>query len=104
MATPCVIRIEGNTFVELYKHWDGMPSSTLPWLEDFNAEASNALKDDTTYKFAALVRSSIRDAEKYGLDDSKFTGWGIYPPDKVAAAEYIYTLKKDGSVTWEKVV
>ena len=103
MATSCIIRVEGISYVELYKHFDGMPTSTLQWLEDFNAEASNALKDDITYKFAALVRSSIRDAEKYGLDDSKFTGWGIYPPGKMAV-DYIYTLKNDGRVTCEKVV
>ncbi len=102
MATPCSIWVEGVTYAVLCKYWDGMPSSTLPWLEDFNAEASKSLRDNTANKFAALVRSSIEDAAKYGLDDSKFTGWGIYPPDKVAAAEYIYTLKKDGSVTWEK--
>lgn len=37
MATRAVIKIEGVNFAQIYKHWDGYPEATLPWLEAFNS-------------------------------------------------------------------
>jgi hypothetical protein len=53
---------------------------------------------DAAYKFAQLVRSSIRDAEEYGLDSSKHTGWGIVGYNDNCGAEYEYTLLENGEV------
>lgn len=98
MATRAVIQIEGFPLCKLYKHWDGYPSSTLPWLEEFNKDFVTNRGDDPEYKFAQLVRSSAFDAEKFGLDKSRHTGWGVIPIDSDYGADYEYILKKDGSV------
>ena len=100
MGTRSVITVEGIEFVKLYKHWDGYPESTLPWLESFNKDFSENRGDDPEYKIAQLVRSSARDAEKFGLDDSLYTGWGLIPYNVYNNdIEYIYHLKTDGTVT-----
>lgn len=103
MGTRCVIRVEGFDGVELYKHWDGYPDSTLPWLEKFNQDFAKNRGDDPNYKFAQLLRSSARDAKEFNLDDSKYTGWGVFLKDEVGGIEYVYILHADGRVTWEKV-
>jgi hypothetical protein len=98
MATRCCVKIEGTKIAKLYKHWDGGPDSTLPWLEDFNKDFAKYRGVDADYKFAQLVRSSIRDAEEYGLDSSKHTGWGIVDYNDNCGAEYEYTLLENGEV------
>ncbi len=97
MGTSAKIKIENVQYAELYKHWDGNPSSTLQWLEDFNKDFTLNRGEDPEYKFAQLVRSSTRDQEKYNLDDSKYTGWGIVAQDSIDT-DYTYTLMTDGTV------
>ena len=103
MATRAIIIVEGITFAKVYKHYDGYPSATLPWLEEFNENFEESRNNDPEYKFAQLLRSSARrDAEKYNLDDSKFTGWGVVSYWGNNGADYVYTLHIDGSVTCKK--
>ena len=101
MATRCTIKIEGVDYAKVYKHWDGYPDATLKWLEEFNRNFTNNRGDDPIYKFAQLLRSSARDAEKYNLDASLHTGWGVVGFDEHWGAEFEYTLHKDGSVTYK---
>lgn len=101
MSTNAIIKVEGLKCV-LYKHWDGYPQATLQWLIDFNKDFEENRKDDPNYKFAQLIRSSARDAEKYGLDQSIHTGWGVYESmDDITGQEFVYTLKNDGSVVYK---
>jgi len=97
MSTNAVIRVEGFRTAELYKHWDGSPNSTLKWLQDFNESFTESRGHDKNYKFAQLVRSSAIDAEKYNLDSSRDTGWGVFPVGS-AHFDYLYRLRKDGRV------
>ena len=80
-----------------YKHSDGTPKWTLPWLEKFNKDFSTRRRNDAPYKFAQLLRSSVRDGEEFGLDMDEYTGWGVYP-SRDMSADYEYTLLKDGRV------
>jgi len=98
MGTSCIIKVQENKTAVLYKHWDGYPEATLNWLKDFNETFVKNRGDDSPYKLAQLVRSSLADAEKYGLDASRETGWGLYPEGEISGV-YTYILNKDGSVT-----
>ena len=101
MATRCTIKIEGVNYAKVYKHWDGYPDATLKWLEEFNNDFSKNRGEDSIYKFAQLLRSSARDADKYELDASLHTGWGVVPIDEHWGEEFEYTLHKDGEVTYK---
>jgi hypothetical protein len=101
MSTNAVIRVEGQDNIEVYKHWDGYPDSTLPWLKDFNEDFKENRGDDPDYKLAQLLRSSARDAEEFDLDPSKHTGWAVVVA-KSYGWEYRYTLNKDGTVIVEE--
>jgi len=103
MGTRATIKVEGISFAKVYKHFDGDVSSTLPWLENFNKTFTKERGNDSEYKFAQLLRSSVRDQEKYRLDPSTDTGWGVGEYDMNYGEEYEYVLKGDGSVTWKKV-
>jgi hypothetical protein len=103
MATRATIIVEGQPSVKAYKHWDGYPEATLPWLEEFNMAFSYARGDDPDYKLAQLLRSSALDAEKFNLDPSTATGWGIIPIDADMGEEYEYFLRHDGSVDYKPV-
>lgn len=98
MATSAIIQLEGYKVAKLYKHWDGHPDSTLQWLEDFNRDFVENRGDDDVYKFAQLIRSSAFDCEKYHLDKSRYTGWGVIGFDSGYDAKYEYRLMKDGTV------
>jgi len=99
MGTHAVIQIEGIKYAEVYKHWDGSPDSTLEWLESFNERFQEERGTDPKYKFAQLLRSSINDAEKFNLDKSLFTGWGVMEGNSSQEEwKYLYILKDDGSV------
>ena len=98
MATTATISLEGYNVAKLYKHWDGYPEATLQWLEDFNREFVRTRGDDPEYKFAQLIRSSAFDCEKYGLDPSRSTGWGVLEMSSGNVGQYQYRLMKDGSV------
>ena len=103
MGTRATIKIEDVTFAKVYKHFDGYPEATLPWLESFNKRFYEDRGDDPAYKFAQLLRSSVRDQVEYNLDASKETGWGVVEYDDTCGAEYEYILKTDGSVTYAKI-
>jgi hypothetical protein len=98
MATRATIQLEGYTVAKLYKHWDGYPSATLQWLEEFNNDFVENRGDDPSYKFAQLIRSSAFDCEKYGLDPSRHTGWGVIEFIGDSGDEYQYRLMNDGTV------
>lgn len=100
MSTNAVIRLDGFN-IELYKHWDGDPDSTKPWLEKFNKAFVKKRGDNLTYKFAQLLRSSVRMGEEFNLDDSDFTGWGVSKCGE-HYYDYLYVLKSDGTVTVER--
>ncbi len=76
MSTNAIIKVEGLPNVALYKHWDGNPEATLPWLQKFNKEFTEKRAFDPNYKFAQLIRSSAFDQKEFRLDGSKETGWG----------------------------
>ncbi len=68
MATRCTIKIENIDYAKVYKHWDGYPEHMLQWLTEFNVDFSKNRGDDAAYKFAQLLRSSVRDDDRYHLD------------------------------------
>ena len=103
MSTSAVIKVEGINFAKVYKHWDGYPSATLLWLTDFNARFTNARGDDAEYKFAQLLRNSVKDGTKYNLDDSEVTGWGV-TSYKENVGEFEYILHTDGTVTYKETL
>lgn len=103
MSTRATIKINGIMFAKVYKHYDGNPESTLAWLKEFNEDFSKERGDDPEYKFAQLLRSSIRDAAFFNLDDSKHTGWGVIPYCMKYGADYEYTLHEDGKVTVQEL-
>ena len=111
MGTRALIHVQGLPEVAVYKHYDGYPEGTLPWLEKFNKDFAEKRGDDPNYKLAQLLRSSVRDAEEFGLDKSVHTGWGIVPNKSVHTGwgivpttpdgfgeDYEYTLLIDGRV------
>jgi len=97
MSTNAVIQVEGIDFAEVYKHWDGYPEATLPFLEAFNKDFAKHRGDDPTYKFAQLLRDTVRRQDEFNLDPSCHTGWGVYAKDE-GYWEFKYILKSDGSV------
>ena len=99
MGTACTIKVKGFNFAKVYKHWDGYPEATLPWLEFFNAEFTEKRGVDPLYKFAQLLRSSAFDSGNFNLDSSRETGWGVIEYSYAAGEKYEYTLQDDGSVT-----
>ena len=103
MGTRCTVRIEGINYAEVYIHWDGYPEHMLPWLGGFNQRFAKMRGDDPQYKFAQLLRSSVRNARKYGLDRSNFTGYGVMKFGECCDAEYVYTLKKNGTLTYKTI-
>ncbi len=105
MSTNAIIRIETNDTnspiqrLGVLKYWDGYPSATLPWLEEFNIGFSRTRGDDPEYKLAQLLRSSAFLADEYKLDDSKHTGWGVIS-STYTTASFVYTLHIDGTVSF----
>lgn len=98
MATRAVIKIEGVNFAQIYKHWDGYPEATLPWLEAFNSSFEKERSNDPAYKFAQLLRDSVVSEKKFRLDESRTTGWGVTNFNGVDNHDYEYLLKSDGTV------
>lgn len=103
MATRCTIKIEGIEYAKIYKHYDGYPQATFEWLEKFNSYFQFKRGDDPNYKFAQLLRDSVRNCSTYDLDPSQFTGWGVVAFDEDWCEDYEYTLQKDGSVTIKEI-
>jgi len=120
MSTRAIIKVEGMDGIAVYKHWDGYPSGTLPWLKNFNKTFTKERGDDPEYKFAQLLRSSAFDSKEFGLGKDRCTGWGVFQFKKTEGVPfdiaYVYVLKKDGKVdvleseqkkeglwTWKKI-
>jgi len=102
MGTRCLISVEGFCGAKIYKHYDGYPEATLPWLEKFNMDFTKNRGIDPTYKFAQLLRDSVRSEKEFKLDQSKYTGWGVVHYSEDCGQEYEYVLKHDGSVNFKK--
>ena len=96
MATRSTIKIDGVDYAKIYKHWDGYPSAMTEWLNSFNNQFNKERGNDPQYKFAQLLRFSEREGQRFGLDMSKTTGWGVIPFDCDYGAEYEYILTSDG--------
>lgn len=103
MSTNAIIKLEGFKAAQLYKHWDGYPSATLLWLQKFNKEFTEKRGDDSSYKFAQLIRSSVSMGTEFELDDSKETGWGVLSASEKVGAHFEYRLLKDGTVTVKEI-
>lgn len=99
MGTKSLIRIEGIEYAQVYKHWDGHPDHMIPWLTAFNQDFTAERGIDAAYKFAQLLRFAALNAEEYNLDKSKYTGWGLVDYNQEYDANYIFTLKHNGTVT-----
>ena len=100
MCTSAIVRVEGIKFCELYCHYDGYPSNMIPFLEKFNKGFTEKRGDDPEYKIAQLIRHTAVDG-RIDLDDVDCLGFGIVKPGE-CGSDYVYTLKKDGSVTYRK--
>jgi len=95
MGTRAIIKVKGLKNVVLYKHYDGYPESTLPWLEKFAKEFHEERGHDPEYCFAQLIRSSVRLQDEFNLGDSNTTGWGVITGRKIEAGqEYEYTINE----------
>jgi hypothetical protein len=103
MATRSVIKVEGFTNAQLYKHYDGYPDGTLPWLEKFNTQFTLRRGEDPSYKFAQLIRSSVFMKDEFSLDESTDTGWGVFGYNDNLGQEFEYLLKSDGTVTYRLI-
>jgi len=99
MSTRATIKIEGVEFAKVYKHWDGYPERTLPFLEKFNKDFAEQRGNDPDYKFAQLLRATKRLEQEFGLDDSDYTGWGVVSFQSDCGEEFEYTLHSDGTVS-----
>jgi len=102
MATRGTIKIEGINYAKIYKHWDCNPDCMLDWLNDFNNDFNTNRGHDPEYKFAQLLRFSQREGDKYHLDMSKHTGWGVVEYDEDLWADYEYTLTNKQVIVNEK--
>lgn len=100
MSTNAVIMVQGLDMV-FYKHWDGYPEGTLPWLEKFNKYFTENRGYDPMYKFAQLIRSSYTMQEEFDLDPSVVTGWGVAKDIKDVSYDYLYILMEDGTVMYK---
>lgn len=104
MSTRSVIRFKNDEVGSMiYKHWDGYPSATIPWLVDKVKTFTEKRGNDYTYFAAYILKSVLVDAEKYGLDDSPLTGWGLFKDNKEKnkvvkdsfGVDYVYTIDLD---------
>ena len=94
MATRSTIKIDGVKYAKIYKHWDGYPEANYIWLKEFNDRFNKLRGDDPSYKFAQLLRFASKYGEKFTLDQSEFTGWGVIKYDAECWEEYEYHLTK----------
>lgn len=93
MSTRGIIKIEGVTHAEVYKHYDMYPSGIYNWLVWFNKDFTEKRGDDPSYKFAQLLRRSTEFSP-----EENYTGWGVVPYNSDMWQEYTYILRKDGTV------
>ena len=102
MSTRATIKIEGFGVAKVYKHFDGYPSATLPWLKSFAYEFNKNRGWDPSYMLAQLLRSSRADATTFDLDESDTTGWGVVGYDDDCGQDYEYTIGRNGEVSYEE--
>lgn len=117
MSTRCQIKVEGEE-VLLYKHCDGYPEGVLPTLEDVVKKFSEARGFfDGPYLLARIGQRFMNDSQAnhtairkewaaQGMkvstqDDFDVTGYG-YDTVIHGDIEYLYTVKKDWSITVEE--
>ena len=86
--------------IVLYKHYDGYPQGTLDWLKEFNE--GYVRQEDTPYKLAQLIRSTVFLGEKHRLDPCQVTGWGVYAANSAPTTDYTYVLHCNGDVTYSR--
>lgn len=99
MSTVATIKIEGLNFAKAYKHWDGDPDATYPWLKSFNETFAEQGGYGPDRKLAQLLRDSKAREAEFRLDKSNFTGWRIVPFTANVGEEFEYTLHESGAVT-----
>lgn len=104
MSTRCQIKVEGEE-VMLYKHCDGYPEGVLPALEDvvawFRQERGFW---DGSYLLARIGQRFMNDSDNVRNDpDARIsaTGYG-YDIHEHGDIEYLYTVRKDWSITVEE--
>ena len=68
----------------------------LDWLNEFNDGFNKKRGENPEYKFAQCLRFAQREGDRFDLDQSKYTGWGVIGYDEGYYADYEYTLKKEG--------
>ena len=102
MATRCTVRVVRVDFCKLYIHWDGDPSSKLPFLEKFNKEFTEKRGDDSSYKIAQLIRATALMQDEFNLDSSVTTGYGLVRANDDCGVDYEYVLNKDGTVSYSE--
>ena len=101
MSTRANIIVEDSNVV-IYKHWDGYPEATLPHLKTFKKRFNKDRGYDPEYEIAQIVREFARvdtiDETLEGHNESQwYLGWGLSDVLN-SAVEYIYYLRKKGSV------
>lgn len=118
MGTRCQIQIEGNKAL-LYIHSDGYPDGILPTLLPFVEKFVKGRGDDPEYMLARMTQEFTNDsdqcaeefrkkmAEKPGLlsnmpKERSLIGFGI-DCDIHGDIEYLYLVKKGGTVEVQKV-
>lgn len=98
MSTNALIQVQ-NSNVILYKHFDGGPASTLPWLMKFHADfLEERGYADEVHETAQLVRSTVLMQEEFDLDPSTATGWGLYDGKLEGDETLEYVLMSDGRI------
>lgn len=98
MATRCLINVKGYK-ISLYIHYDGYPKHIIPWLFDFSTRFIENRGNDPDYFLAQLLRDSVYSGEKFGLDESKFTGYGLFAHTRGldVGQEYMYSVDLEKS-------
>jgi hypothetical protein len=93
----CIVIDDANC--KVYKHWNGYPEEMMGWLVDFHGDFLKSRGYDPEYELAQLLRFAAINAEKYNLDPSMYTGWGVYSKDTEICVDYTYILERGGKVT-----
>lgn len=110
MSTRCQIKVEGEE-VMLYKHCDGYPEGVLPTLEDVVKKFREGRGFfDGSYLLARIGQRFMNDsdassdrfrAEAKIKHEHHVLGYG-YGTHEHGDIEYLYTVKKDWTITVEE--
>jgi len=101
MLNPTVVRINGFNTIEIYIHRVISQDLFLKWLNEFNSGFAKQRGNDSSYKFAQLLRSSVFDADKFALDKNILYGWEVLKTNSADESyfDYLYVLNNDGTVS-----